>query len=163
MYNEEDFTVASLASLVGAELNTIDRNTEKATNPANKLDPRSFLTKTPHAVRSKNTNIVKHQGMHFHAGVDESLVQSLYPDPAPAAAAGAGSLPATSQQPLATRQTAAVFSPALSQEQALFNNENLIKILQSLDKTMKSIDKTEKAITKILTQLITNSDKDTSK
>lgn len=163
MYNEEDLTVASLAQLVGSELHTIDRNTESRTsNPANKIDPRAFLSKNAQSARPKNPNIVKHQGHHFHAGVDESYVQSMYPDPAPQVP-----MAPTLQEPVGSVQHAPARAQAVQPVMPAVTTattQELIKILQSIDKSLKSIDKTEKALTKLVTHLTsTNSDKDTSK
>jgi hypothetical protein len=177
MINEEDFTVASLAKLVGSELNTIDRYTEGGgvAGPANKLDPKSFITRNVNVQRTvKNPNVVRHQGMMFHAGVDESLVQSLYPDPVPQASTPQAqqapqqtvklsSLPNTTTLPV----TDPIMEPKTSAPvyiQQAGASQELIKILQSIDKTLKSIDKTEKTLTKLVTQLTTtDSDKNTSK
>ena len=168
MYSEEELTVASLAQLVGSELNTIDRNTESRTKaPANKLDPRSFLNKN-HVVRQSNSNVVKHDGMHFHAGVDESLVQSMYPDLSVTARAqpvAAPVQPAAIVQPIITSPPAAVYpgGQAVAPAAAAVSPE-LIKVLQSIDKTLKSIDKTEKNLATLVAHLTsTNSDKNTGK
>ena len=157
--NEEDFTVASLAKLVGSELHVIDTFTESgAKGLANKLDPRAFLNKNL-PQRPQNKNIIKHDGMTFYAGVDESLVQSMHPDVVPSvpslAAAPATAIPHAVPQRTATTQVGSV----TSNEQ----NEALIKILQSIDKSLKSIDKTEKTLTKLVTHLTKNySDQNTS-
>ena len=169
MINDEDFTVASLASLVGAELNVIDKNTESRGRQAaaNKLDPRAFLSKRP--LQQRNPNIVKHDGMTFHAGVDESLVQTLYPDHPPTAipAVAAAAAPPVIQ-PVAVavppRAPALVAAPAAAAVSSLPILQELTKILASIDKTLKSIDKNEKATVKILNSLTTiNSDKDSCK
>lgn len=164
MINEEDLTVASLAKLVGSELNTIDLNThEHGSSPANKLDPKSFLMqRLPQraTAQSKHANVVKHQGMMFHAGVDESLVQQLYPEPMPAAGPLANP-PPVAPHAAARPATYPSHSPVITNSN---DTKELIKILQSIDKTLKAIDKNEKATIKILTQLTnTTSDKDTSK
>ena len=164
MYSEEELTVASLAQLVGSELNIIDRNTESRTKaPANKLDPRSFLNKN-YVVRQSNSNVVKHDGMHFHAGVDESLVQSMYPDLSVAAPVQPVQ-PAAIVQPIITSPPAAVYpgGQAVAPAAAAVSPE-LIKVLQSIDKTLKSIDKTEKNLATLVAHLTsTNSDKNTGK
>ena len=157
--NEEDFTVASLAKLVGSELHVIDTFTENgAKGTANKLDPRSFLNKN-FPQRPQNKNVIKHDGMTFYAGVDESLVQSMHPDVVPSVpqpeAVPPAALPYARPQQTATSQVGSV----TSNEQ----NEALIKILQSIDKSLKSIDKTEKTLTKLVTHLTKNySDQNTS-
>ena len=158
MFNEEDLTVASLAKLVGSELNAIDLKThEHGSSPANKLDPKSFISqKLPQraAQQTRSGHVVKHQGMMFHAGVDESYVQQLYPEPASVAA----------PPPSAAAAMPGAAPPRAQPITYSESNSELIKVLQSIDKTLKAIDKNEKATIKILT-LLTNtpSDKDTSK
>lgn len=168
MYNEEDIAIATLAQLVGSELNTIDRNTESRTrSPANKLDPKSFLTKNNQQLYKKNANVIKHDGMNFHAGIDESLVQSLYPDVHPTSQSNSPPTP-----PVGGAASAAVHTPLLSIATSPVppgpdlsgSLAELIKIISSIDKTMKSIDKNEKNITKLITFLTEKtSDKNTSK
>jgi hypothetical protein len=165
MINEEDLTVASLASLVGSELNVIDKYTESRgrSASANKLDPRAFLSKKP--LPQRNPNVVRHDGMNFHAGVDESLVQSLYPEPVPQAPANTAqtvAAPVAAQPQLQPRP--AWTPPVVTSTPTPAATQELVKILQSIDKTLKSIDKTEKTLAKLLTHLTTtNSDKDPSK
>lgn len=163
--NEEDFTVASLARLVGSELNVIDKFTEGGSGgqggPANKLDPRSFLNRNLQH-NKPNPHTVKHDGKVFHAGIDEALVQSMYPYPSDMSQPA--SLPPVDTTPIFTNVPAStnyveppVYVPSNNQ------NEALIKILQSIDKSLKSIDKTEKAFTKLVTHLTKNySDQNTS-
>ena len=155
MFNDEDITVASLAKIVGSELTMVDRFTEKSgsnSGPSNKIDPRSFLTKNS-SVRQAKSNVVTHDGKLFHAGVDESLVQSMYPDPVSVRE----SLP-ENQRNEQRQDSVAFFKPdlpVLKQENSshsIAENEILIKILQSIDKSLKSIDKTEKNIAKLLTK-----------
>lgn len=152
MFNEEDLTVASLARLVGSELNVIDKYTEKQNNgPANKLDPRTFLNKNNNNIR-QNSNVIKHDGMAFYAGVDESMVQSMYPEPAAT----------IEERPVITQSQsppAAVISTITENFQtALAKNESLNlageKTLKSIDKTLKSIDKTQKLILELISNNI---------
>jgi len=152
--NDDDFTIASLAKLVGQELHTIDNNTITGkSGPANKLDPRSFLDQRRYQ-GVKNPYVAKHDGMVFHAGVDESVVQNMYPDPQPQ-----GRAPQQPQQP---QQSSSIPSlvhyekpPIVSDVMAEYyqNNE---KLLKSIDKTLKSIDKTQKALVDALSKFNSN-------
>lgn len=154
MVTEDDFIVASLAKLVGSELNVIDHHTEGHRKGANRLDPKSFLNQKN--LRPRNTPaVIKHEGMSFYAGADEAMVQSMYPDPnqiqhnsaPPVTAVSAPAVaPPVHVQP-ATQLLQAAAIP--SQNNAEFN-DNLLKILKSIDKTLKSIDKTEKTLAEIL-------------
>ena len=163
--NEDDITAATLAKLVGTELNVIDRMTESTSTagPANKINIHSFLPQRHQQNRRPTTskNVVQHQGMMFHAGVDEEYVQRMHPDPVysappPQQIVDTPTTPASS--------SAATVTQKLVQYSPTQTNDELTKILASIDKTLKSIEKTEKNIAKILAALTTNcSDKDTNK
>ena len=163
--NEDDITAATLAKLVGTELNVIDRMTESTSTagPANKINIHSFLPQRHQQNRrsTSNKNVVQHQGMMFHAGVDEDYVQRMHPEPVYSAPpsqqlTSASSSQQTQQAIAATQKSVQVLSSQ--------SNEDLTKILASIDKTLKSIEKTEKNIAKILTTLTTNcSDQNTNK
>lgn len=142
---------ASLAKLVGSELNVIDKNTETHSNagPALKIDPKAFLGRAPQSYKRPNSNVVKHQGMMFHAGVDEALVQSLHPDPPksqvpmsalPQVAAPAQTLPHIVES---TPRSQVVIAAAPLNQTEFY--QSIEKVLKSIDKTLKSIDKNYKA------------------
>ena len=146
MINDEDFAAASLASLVGSELRTIDTYRDGKGPPANKLDPRAFLSKNNQHNNQKNKNVVYQEGKAFYAGIDESYVQSMYPDPAPP------SMPANLppqeniasvniQQPL-TRHSVVVHDkpiPVIEDSTEIVFKQSLVKILKSIDKSLKTI------------------------
>jgi hypothetical protein len=150
MINDEDMAVASLASLVGGELKTIDKFTESGKSmPANKLDPRLFLNKNnPQNNQHKNKNVVYQEGKAFYAGIDEAYVQSLYPDPAPSAAVPPAAVSSSSVaapvtnlpvvQPAITKHSITLKSEEASSTEEAFK-QNLVKILKSIDKSLKTI------------------------
>ena len=143
MINEEDFAAASLASLVGSELRTIDTYRDGKGAPANKLDPRTFLSKNNQHNNQKNKNVVYQEGKAFYAGIDESYVQSLYPEPAPSLpppeAVAVESQKAT---PVLTKHSVTLkdreISPVEDSAEVAFK-QNLVKILKSIDKSLKTI------------------------
>lgn len=146
--SEEDFAVASLAKLVGNELHAIDKFTTQSTNgPANKLDPRNFITGRPVAAQNRavshgGQNIVRHNGQAFYAGVDEALVASLHPEPPSSLVPREAAAPAPALGPATVRQNKNIevklqHSSAINTE----FNDTLIKTLKSIDKTLKVIAK----------------------
>lgn len=146
MINEEDFAAASLASLVGSELRTIDTYRDGKGSPANKLDPRAFLSKNNQHNNQKNKNVVYQEGKAFYAGIDESYVQSMYPDPAPSTAPA--SLPpqenitaSISYQPLTKHNISLQDKPipAVEDSTEIVFKQSLVKILKSIDKSLKTI------------------------
>ena len=146
MINEEDFAAASLASLVGSELRTIDTYRDGKGSPANKLDPRAFLSKNNQHNNQKNKNVVYQEGKAFYAGVDETYVQSLYPDPAPPPASvnldPPKNAPALITQQVTTESNLKVkdiSKRTLEDSIDSSFNQNLIKILKSIDKSLKTI------------------------
>ena len=156
--SEEDLAVASLAKLVGSELHAIDTFTTQTTNgPANKIDPRNFITGRAAAANSRavmnrgGQQVVRHNGQTFYAGVDESLVMSLHPDPQPAAPVPAPAPApalgrAVTNQPPSERRVPIQMQPAATINTEF--NDTLIKTLKSIDKTLKSIVKTLQPATK---------------
>jgi hypothetical protein len=143
MINDEDMAVASLATLVGSELRTIDTYRDGKGSPANKLDPKLFLNKNnSQSNQHKNKNVVYQEGKAFYAGIDESYVQSLYPDPAPvAASSGSVAAPATVLpvvQPVVNKHSITLKSEESSSTEEAFK-QNLVKILKSIDKSLKTI------------------------
>ena len=146
MINEEDFAAASLASLVGSELRTIDTYRDGKGVPANKLDPRAFLSKNNQHNNQKNKNVVYQEGKAFYAGVDETYVQSLYPDPVPPSASVNLDLPKNAPA-LITQQVTTesnikvkdISKRTLEDSIDSSFNQNLIKILKSIDKSLKTI------------------------
>lgn len=146
MINDEDFAAASLASLVGNELRTIDTYRDGKGAPANKLDPRSFLSRNNNQNNNqKNKNVVYQEGKAFYAGVDESYVQSLYPDPAPPSVSvnldpSNVPTPATQQVVVDTNLTLKNTSKKVTENSTELDfYQNLIKILKSIDKSLKTI------------------------
>lgn len=159
MISEEDFAVASLAKLVGSELNVIDRDTVGGPKvPATRIHPRQFIgnnSQSSHPQKS-SPHVVHHQGVAFHAGVDESYVQSLVPDPVPSVPYPDlvnvnPIVPQVAAKPTASKN---VELPTAVQVQS---NVNVEKTLKSIDKTLKSIDKTQKLLLEFLTEAKHNS------
>ena len=154
MISEEDLVVASLAKIVGQELHTIDHNTlQTKSGPANKIDPRTFLTRNTNYRSNLNTqqkdgvSIKMHDGQAFFAGIDEALVQSMYPEPVASAP--------TQPTHLAQVDNVTVkHQPTITEN---FNSLALEKTLKSIDKSLKSIDKTQKALLEYLTKSNLNS------
>lgn len=149
-YTEEDLAIAGLASLVGSELKTIDTFTVQGKNgPANKIDPRAFLSKNPN--RPQNKQVVRHDGHAFYAGLDESIVQSLHPDPVPAAPQPEYKQtepPPTANTTKPSLQVAIKPNKPVSLPQTNEYQDTLIKTLKSIDKTLKVIAKTLQPETK---------------
>lgn len=136
MFNEEDVTIASLAKIVGNELHTIDKNSEPGRGqPANKLDPRSFLASAKQAVAAKNKHVVYKDGKPYYAGIDESYVQSLYPDP-PAAKLQTNPVPAMS-----LKENVKIEPVVPSKYVATEVVEDVVRTLKSIEKTLKLINK----------------------
>lgn len=150
--SEEDLAVAGLAKLVGSELHAIDTYTTQSTNgPANKIDPRSFITGRAAATQNRAVShggqkIVKHNGQTFYAGVDESLVASLHPDP-PSTVPQLFAEPAAPAAPVRpvhinrdiNREVSVKVQPSPTINTEL--SDTLIKTLKSIDKTLKTIAK----------------------
>ena len=151
MINEDDFTVASLAGLVGSELRTIEKFTDGKTS-VNKLDPRSFLNKQQRTTDSKkNKNIAYQDGKAYYAGIDEEYVRSLHPDPQ------LNTIPLS--PPNTTTVTSSMLPVVDQKEKLLFSKQDtlsnkakedilsnqigqdqaVIKILKSIDKSLKQI------------------------
>jgi len=169
MISEEDLVVASLAKIVGQELHTIDHNTlQTKSGPANKIDPRTFLTRNTNYRSNLNTqqkdgvSIKMHDGQAFFAGIDEALVQSMYPEPVASAPTQPTHLAQVDNVTAPTQPThlAQVDNVTVKHQPTItenFNSLALEKTLKSIDKSLKSIDKTQKALLEYLTKSNLNS------
>lgn len=144
MFNEEDITIASLAKIVGNELHTIDKNSEPGRGlPANKLDPKSFLASAK-TIANKNKHVVYKDGKQYYAGIDETYVQSLYPDP-PAAK------PQTIPQPSSLKEEVKNTHVTINRDMSISSSKISTDVIEDIVKTLKSIDKTLKSINKQIT------------